>query len=91
MKASYNGAPIPPDGAPIDYRDGQFRVPPNPIIPFIEGDGTGRDIWTASRRVFDAAVERAYSGQRRVAWYEVLADGVNRIVGEPLLAPRRYG
>ncbi|MGA2481637.1 MAG: NADP-dependent isocitrate dehydrogenase [Candidatus Acidiferrales bacterium] len=73
MKASYNGAPIPPDGAPIDYRDGQFRVPPNPIIPFIEGDGTGRDIWTASRRVFDAAVERAYSGQRRVAWYEVFA------------------
>ena len=44
-----------------------------PIIPFIEGDGTGRDIWKASLRVFDAAVEKAYKGKRRVAWYEVFA------------------
>ena len=48
-------------------------MPDNPIIPFIEGDGTGRDIWKASVRVFDAAVEKAYSGKRRVAWYEVFA------------------
>ncbi|MGB6876611.1 MAG: NADP-dependent isocitrate dehydrogenase [Candidatus Acidiferrales bacterium] len=51
----------------------EFRVPDNPIIPFIEGDGTGRDIWRASRRVFDAAVERAYGGKRKVAWLEVFA------------------
>jgi isocitrate dehydrogenase len=48
-------------------------VPDNPVIPFIEGDGTGRDIWKASLRVFDAAVEKAYKGKRRVAWYEVFA------------------
>jgi isocitrate dehydrogenase len=48
-------------------------VPDAPIIPFIEGDGTGRDIWRASRRVFDAAVERAYEGRRRIAWYEIFA------------------
>ena len=47
--------------------------PDNPIIPFIEGDGTGRDIWKASVRVFDAAVDIAYNGKRRVAWYEVFA------------------
>jgi isocitrate dehydrogenase len=48
-------------------------VPDHPIIPFIEGDGTGRDIWRASKRVFDAAVEKAYGGKRKVEWYEVLA------------------
>ena len=53
--------------------DGKYNVPDNPIIPFIEGDGTGRDIWKASLRVFDAAVEKAYKGKRRVAWYEVFA------------------
>ena len=73
MKNSYNGSPIPAGGKPIDYSEGRFRVPDSPIIPFIEGDGTGRDIWRASRRVFDAAVEQAYSGKRRVAWYEVFA------------------
>src|SRR5260221_623786 len=49
------------------------RPVPSPIIPFIEGDGTGRDIWKASRRVFDSAVEHAYAGKRRVAWFEVFA------------------
>jgi isocitrate dehydrogenase len=53
--------------------DGALIVPDQPIIPFIEGDGTGPDIWRAARRVFDAAVERAYRGARRVAWREVLA------------------
>ena len=48
-------------------------MPDTPIIPFIEGDGTGRDIWKASRRVFDAAVEHAYGGKRRIAWFEVFA------------------
>ncbi len=73
MKSSYNGIPVPKDGKPITYADGELQVPDSPILPFIEGDGTGRDIWKASRRVFDAAVERAYSGKRRVAWFEVFA------------------
>jgi len=72
MAASYNGVPVP-KGATIGYSSGQYQVPDNPIIPFIEGDGTGRDIWKASVRVFDAAVEKAYKGQRRVVWYEVFA------------------
>jgi isocitrate dehydrogenase len=73
VKHSYNGNPVPADGAPIGYGDGRFQVPDNPILPYIEGDGTGRDIWKASRRVFDAAVDKAYRGKRRVAWYEVFA------------------
>jgi isocitrate dehydrogenase len=72
-KQAYNKVYIPPNGQAIQYGNGEFRVPDHPIIPFIEGDGTGRDIWKASRRVFDAAVEKAYSGRRSVAWYEVFA------------------
>src|SRR5262250_27174 len=73
MKSSYNGQAVPEEGTPIDYGGGELQVPHNPIIPFIEGDGTGRDIWKASQRVFDAAVEHAYGGKRRVAWFEVFA------------------
>ena len=73
MKSLYNGQSVPANGKPIEYAGGELRVPDAPIIPFIEGDGTGRDIWKASRRVFDAAVERAYNGKRRVVWYEVFA------------------
>jgi isocitrate dehydrogenase len=73
MKNSYSGVPVPPDGKPITYFSGEFRVPDQPIIPFIEGDGTGRDIWRASRRVFDAAVEKAYGGKRKIAWLEIYA------------------
>ncbi|MGB9256471.1 MAG: NADP-dependent isocitrate dehydrogenase [Candidatus Korobacteraceae bacterium] len=72
MAASFNGIPLPASGSKITY-DGKFTIPDNPIIPFIEGDGTGRDIWKASVRVFDAAVELAYGGKRRVSWYEVFA------------------
>ncbi len=71
--ASYNGLPLPTDGAKITYSNGKYTVPNNPIIPFIEGDGTGRDIWKASKRVFDAAVQKAYGGKRRVAWFEIFA------------------
>ena len=60
-------------GTPIDYRDGRWVVPDTPIIPFIEGDGTGPDIWRAARRVFDAAVARTSGGKRQVDWREVLA------------------
>jgi isocitrate dehydrogenase len=73
MAGSYNGVPVPKDGAAIGYSGGKYQIPDNPIIPFIEGDGTGRDIWKASARVFDAAVEKAYKGKRRVLWYEVFA------------------
>src|SRR5208282_3638625 len=73
MKSAYNGVGVPGDGKAIGYSGGELQVPERPIIPFIEGDGTGRDIWKASRRVFDAAVEKAYGGKRRVAWFEVFA------------------
>ncbi len=62
-----------PAGEKITIADGQLRVPDHPIIPFIEGDGTGRDIWRASVRVLDAAVARAYGGRRQIAWMEVFA------------------
>jgi len=60
-------------GTAITLRNGQLVVPDDPIIPFIEGDGTGRDIWRASVRVFDAAVEKAYGGRKKIAWKEVYA------------------
>ncbi len=63
----------PPKGGKIAIRDGRLQVPDNPVIPFIRGDGTGPDIWRASERVFDAAVEKAYGGKRKVAWFEVFA------------------
>ena len=59
--------------SPITLVDGKLNVPSNPIVPFIEGDGTGRDIWAASVRVFDAAVEKAYKGERKLHWHETLA------------------
>ena len=70
---SYNGISVPKEGAKITSVNGKLVVPDNPIIPFIEGDGTGRDIWKASVRVFDAAVKKAYSGRRSIHWYEVFA------------------
>jgi isocitrate dehydrogenase len=73
MKHTYNGLLIPATGAPIVYSEGRMQVPDNPIIPFIEGDGTGRDIWKAAQRVFDAAVAKAYGGTRHLAWFEVFA------------------
>ena len=73
MKSSYNGQTVPNGGQAIGYSGGELQVPDTPVIPFIEGDGTGRDIWKASRRVFDAAVEQAYGGKRHVAWFEVFA------------------
>src|SRR6266404_7682071 len=72
--ASYQIVQVPQDGQAIRMgSDGKLQVPDNPILPFIEGDGTGRDIWHASRRVFDAAVEKSYGGGRRIVWYEIFA------------------
>jgi isocitrate dehydrogenase len=64
---------VPEGGEKITIADGKLRVPDHPIIPFIEGDGTGRDIWRASVRVFDAAVRKAYGGSRQIHWMEVFA------------------
>jgi isocitrate dehydrogenase len=69
----FNGIETPKDGQRIAVQNGRLIVPDNPIIPFIEGDGIGRDIWRASERVFNAAVEKAYGGQRRIVWYEIFA------------------
>src|SRR5258707_4785310 len=63
----------PPAGGKISVQNGKLNVPDNPILPFIRGDGTGPDIWRASQRVFDAEVEKAYGGRRKVAWFEVFA------------------
>jgi isocitrate dehydrogenase len=71
--AQYKFARVPSDGDRITYEKGALRVPANPIIPFIEGDGTGADIWRASVKVFDAAVEKCYKGERKVRWMEVFA------------------
>ena len=63
----------PPAGGKISIQAGKLNVPDNPILPFIRGDGTGPDIWAASVRVFDAAVAKAYGGQRKISWFEVFA------------------
>ena len=64
---------IPPQGKPIQMVNGVIQVPDHPIIPFIEGDGTGPDIWKASVQVLDAAVTKAYQGKRKIEWMEVYA------------------
>ena len=63
----------PPTGGRIAIKSGKLIVPQNPVLPFIRGDGTGPDIWAASQRVFDAAVQKAYGGKRKIAWFEVFA------------------
>jgi isocitrate dehydrogenase len=73
MPKTYNGLELPKNGQAIEYKDGKLVVPDNPIIPYIEGDGIGRDIWKASQRVFDAAVEKAYGGKRAIRWFEIYA------------------
>jgi len=64
---------IPPDGERIEYADGELRVPDRPIVPFIEGDGTGPDIWRAARLVIESAVEKAYGGARAIRWTQIYA------------------
>ncbi|HVX83496.1 MAG TPA: NADP-dependent isocitrate dehydrogenase [Phycisphaerae bacterium] len=73
---TFNTVSVPADGQPITMgAQNKLNVPDNPIIPFIEGDGTGPDIWRASVRVFDAAVKKAYNGKKKIAWMEVFAGG----------------
>src|SRR5882724_8610961 len=70
---TFKDVTVPSTGQAITIEGGKLKVPDHPIIPFIEGDGTGPDIWRASVRVFDAAVNKAYGGKRAIAWREVLA------------------
>lgn len=70
---AYTFAQVPKDGEKIVLRDGRLVVPDRPIVPYIEGDGIGPDIWRASQRVFDAAVQKAYQGRRKIIWMEVFA------------------
>ncbi len=80
---------IPTKGEKITLHDDKLHVPDNPIICFIEGDGTGVDIWAASRPVLDAAVEKAYGGRRKIAWMEVYAgDKANEVYGETIWLPQ---
>ncbi|MFW6312802.1 MAG: NADP-dependent isocitrate dehydrogenase [Spirochaetota bacterium] len=77
-----------PEGDKIVVNNGKVEVSDRPIVCFIEGDGTGPDIWAASRRVFDAAVKKAYGGKKRISWMEVYAgDKANEIYGETLWLP----
>ena len=77
-----------PEGDRIELREGRLQVGDRPIVTFIEGDGTGPDIWRASQRVLDAAVEKAYGGKRAIAWMEVFAgDKANDVYGETLWLP----
>ena len=69
----YSNIVVPQDGQKITVKNGKLRVPNNPIIAFIEGDGTGPDIWRASKMVFDAAVEKAFSGKKKISWMEIYA------------------
>jgi len=70
---AYTQVKVPTGGTKITNKGGMLQVPDEPIIPFVEGDGTGRDIWRASVRVFDAAVQKAYGGKRKIHWMEVYA------------------
>ncbi len=80
---------VPPqEGSPIRVHDGQLQVPDCVILPYIEGDGTGPDIWRASQRVFDAAVAHAGKGKRRVVWFEIFAgEKANKVYGEGTWLP----
>jgi isocitrate dehydrogenase len=78
----------PREGSKIAVRGGKLEVPDDPIVPFIEGDGTGPDIWRATRLVLDAAVEKAYGGRRRIHWFEVYAgEKANRVYGPDTWLP----
>jgi isocitrate dehydrogenase len=76
----YKNLTPPADGETITMRDGALQVPANPILPFIEGDGTGPDIWSAARTVLDGAVRKAYGTKRRIVWFEVLAGEKSKSV-----------
>lgn len=86
--AQYQKLTQPEKGKKITVNNGTLNVPDNPIIPFIEGDGTGPDIWRASKRIIDAAVEKAYNGTRKIEWFEVYAgEKANKFYNEEIWLP----
>ena len=78
----------PPAGDKISKSEGKLTVPDRPVIPFIRGDGTGPDIWAASERVLDAAVEKAYGGKKKIVWFERMAAAHS--LEPPEVALRRW-
>ncbi|MGE5364124.1 MAG: isocitrate dehydrogenase (NADP(+)) [Bacteroidota bacterium] len=89
MAKKYKHIQIPAGGTKITVTGGELSVPSNPIIPFIEGDGTGPDIWKAARKIFDAAVEKAYRGEKKIFWMEIYAgEKAARIYGENQWLPK---
>jgi isocitrate dehydrogenase len=79
---TYQFTKIPMGGEKISIQNGKLQVPDHPIVPFVEGDGTGPDIWRASKLVLDAAVQKAYNGQRKIFWMEVFAgEKANKLIG----------
>jgi isocitrate dehydrogenase len=86
--SAYKKLKTPSAGTPITVQNGKLKVPDNPVIPFIEGDGTGADIWHASQRVLDAAVRKAYGGKRSIVWFEVYAgEKANSFYQEEIWLP----
>lgn len=81
--SQYSKLVPPSQGQKITFANGKLNVPDHPIIPFIEGDGTGSDIWRASQRVFDAGVQKAYGGKRSIVWFEVYAGEKANVVYGP--------
>jgi len=85
---AYDKIVVPSEGTKITLEDGKVKVADDPIVAFIEGDGTGPDIWAASQPVLDAAVEKAYGGQKKIVWMEVYAgDKANDVYGEQVWLP----
>lgn len=85
---TYERLTPPKEGQKITAEDGKLRVPDNPIIPFIEGDGTGPDIWHASQRIFNAAVEKAYGGKKKIVWFEIFAgERSNKVYEKEIWLP----
>ncbi|GMR12533.1 MAG: isocitrate dehydrogenase (NADP(+)) [Gemmatimonadota bacterium] len=81
--AEYTHARVPGDGDRVTITDGRYIVPDNPVIPFIEGDGIGPDIWRATKAVVDASVEKAYGDARKIRWMEIFAgEKANELTGE---------
>ena len=85
--ASYQHVKAPAEGAKVSLSDGRLQVPDNPVIPFIEGDGIGVDIWAAAVRVLDGAVAKAYGGRRKISWMEVYAGEKAQVVYGPDCPP----
>ncbi len=87
-QTKYERLTPPARGEKITMSDGKLNVPDNPIIPFIEGDGTGVDIWPAAQMVFDAAVKKAYGGKRKIVWFEVYAgEKANKVYEQEIWLP----